>query len=164
MVARYGRAFGMRILYYDPHVQLLPRYIHPCDSLDALLKESQVLSLHVPLNETTEVMIGDPELRLLPGGAFLINTSRGAVLDESALVDSLEHEHLAGAALDVLTDEHLIATREHTLIEYARIHPNLIITPHIGGASWEAIEKTDMFVLQKFEKWLRAKASVSETG
>jgi D-3-phosphoglycerate dehydrogenase len=162
MVAGYGHAFGMRVLGYDPYTTQLPKHVHRCDSLNALLRESQVISIHVPLNEATERMIGADELRLLPGGAFLINTSRGAVLDEDALLESLEQGHLAGAALDVLTDEHLIATREHALIEYARTHANLIITPHISGASQEAIEKTDMFVLQKFQEWMKEKALVSE--
>lgn len=155
MVAKYGHAFGMQVLGYDPYTEQFPKHVHPCDSLDALFKESHVLSIHVPLNETTERMIGASELRLLPKGAFLINTSRGAILDEDALVKSLEQGHLAGAALDVLTNEHLIPGKEHPLIEYAKAHANLIITPHIAGAAQEAIEKADMFVMQNFRKWLQ---------
>ena len=162
MVARYGRAFGMRVFVYDPYVKQFPRYVHPCDSLDNLLRESQVLSLHVPLNEKTERMIGESELKLLPEGAFLINTSRGAVLDEAALLTKLKDGHLAGAALDVLTGEHSIATGENRLIDYAGTHQNLIITPHISGTSQEAIEKTDMFVLRKFRVWMKEKALVKE--
>ena len=162
-VARYGHALGMRVLAYDPYVEQFPKHVHPTDSLDALLKESEILTINVPLNEKTERMIGVRELSLLSQGAFLVNTSRGAVLDEEALIESLEQGHLAGAALDVLTNEHLIAVKGHPLIEYAKAHPNLLITPHIGGAAWEAIEKTDMFVIQKFRKWMEGQDLEGDT-
>lgn len=162
-VARYGHVFGMRVLAYDPYVEQFPKHVHPANSLDALLKESDILSIHGPLNETTERMIGVRELSLLPKGAFLINTSRGAVLDEDALIDSLDQGHLAGAALDVLINEHLIAVKGHPLIEYAKAHSNLLITPHIGGAAWEAIEKTDMFIIRKFRKWMASQGLEKNT-
>lgn len=154
MVAKFGHAFGMHILGYDPYIKQFPKFVHRCATLDALLRESDVLSIHVPLNETTRRMIGARELALLPRGAFLINTSRGAVVDEHALIDSLDQGNLAGAAVDVLTDEHLIVTTGHPLIEYAKTHSNLLITPHIAGDTWEAVEKTDRFVIDKFRRWI----------
>lgn len=153
LVAAYGHAFGMDVLAYDPYIRQSQRYVHMCSTLDALLQKSQVVSIHVPLNEQTREMIGEREFSLLPDGSFLINTSRGAVLHENALLGSLEVGHLAGAALDVLTGEPSISTTEHPLIRYAQTHSNLLITPHIGGASSEAIETTDLFVLEKVKIW-----------
>lgn len=162
MVANFGQAFGMHVLGYDPYIKLFPKSVRRCATLDALLPESEVLSIHVPLNETTMRMVGARELALIPRGAFLINTSRGAVVDEHALIDSLAQGNLAGAAVDVLTDEHLIATIGHPLIEYAKTHSNLLITPHIAGATREAVEKTDMFVIDKFRRWMTKQKSVRE--
>jgi D-3-phosphoglycerate dehydrogenase len=164
MVAKFGHAFGMHVLGYDPYIKRFPKSVRRCATLDALLHESEILSIHVPLNETTMRMIDARELALLPRGAFLVNTSRGAVVDEHALIDSLEQEHLAGAAVDVLTDEHLIVTTGHPLIEHAKTHSNLLITPHIAGDTWEAVEKTDMFVIDKFRRWLAKQKSVREGG
>jgi D-3-phosphoglycerate dehydrogenase len=154
LVARYGDAFSMHVLAYDPYVDKYADYVTRVATLDELLQASDVLSVHVPLEKTTVGLIGVREIGLLPSGAFLINTSRGEIVDEVALLAALAGGHIAGAAVDVVTDEHRIRIVGHPLIEYSREHDNLIITPHIGGAAWEAIEKTDMFVIGKFQKWM----------
>jgi phosphoglycerate dehydrogenase-like enzyme len=87
-------------------------------------------------------------------GSFLVNTSRGAVVDELALLESLERGHLAGAALDVLSNEPPAPDEIHPLRGYARRNNNLLITPHIAGASQDAIEKTDVYVIERFREWL----------
>ncbi|MFC1979176.1 NAD(P)-dependent oxidoreductase [Chloroflexota bacterium] len=153
MVCRYGLAFGMRVIAYDPYTEKLPQGVRACDSLASLLKESDILSIHVPLNKETERMIGKRELSLLPRGALLVNTSRGAILDEGAVLDNLKQGRLSGAAFDVLANEHQIPSDGHPLISYAKEHSNVIITPHIAGAAEEAIEKADMFVIQNFRDW-----------
>jgi D-3-phosphoglycerate dehydrogenase len=136
MVARYGMAFGMRVIAYDPYQPHLP--------------QSDVVSLHVPLNAETEDMIAAEQLAQLRPGAILINTARGAVLDEAALLSSLQSGTLAGAALDVLRNEYALGDRApNPLIEYARTHDNLVITPHIGGSTQESIEKADLFIANK---------------
>jgi D-3-phosphoglycerate dehydrogenase len=154
LMARYGNAFGMHVLAYDPYVDKYADYVTRVVTLDELLQTSEVLSVHVPLEKATIALIGLREIGLLPSGAFLINTSRGEIVDEVALLAALQGGRIAGAAVDVLTDEHRIRIVGHPLIEYAKEHDNLIITPHIGGAAWEAIEKTDMFVIGKFRKWM----------
>ncbi|MCH8807216.1 MAG: hypothetical protein IH986_14180 [Planctomycetes bacterium] len=98
-------------------------------------------------------MIGAAELAAMRPGTVLINTARGALVDSSALLRALECGHLAGAALDVLDREHRIANDGHPLIDYARRHDNLPITPHIGGATHESVEKTDLYVLHRFLRW-----------
>jgi len=153
-VAGYARAFGMRVLGYDPHRQPWPRGIERRISLEMLLKNSDVLSIHVPLTDQTTGMIGVRQLHLLPPGAILINTARGRVINERALVEHLERGHLAGAAVDVLSNEPLLKGQRHPLIEYARTHDNLLITPHIAGATHEAVERTDLFVVRRFRDWV----------
>ena len=86
----------------------------------------------------------------MPKGSYLINTSRGAIIDEVALIEALKSNHLKGAALDVLNNE---PTIPKYIQSYLRSHQNLIITPHIAGSTYEAREKTDNFVIDKFLKF-----------
>jgi D-3-phosphoglycerate dehydrogenase len=155
MVARYGAAFGMRLLVYDPYQAQLPKEVIACPTLAELLAESDVVSLHVPLNAETEGMFSAEQFALLRPRANLINTARGAILDEEALLQALESGRLAGAALDVLCNEHSLDSGEpNRLIEYARTHDNLIITPHIGGATQESVEKADLFIARKIGEFI----------
>jgi D-3-phosphoglycerate dehydrogenase len=156
MVYRYGLAFGMKILVFDPYQRTFPDGIEACASLEDLLIGSDVISLHVPLNADTEGMFSDEQFALIRPGSVLINTSRGAIIDETALLRALQSKSLAGAALDVLCDEHHL-DRDNTnpLIEYARDHANLIITPHIGGATQESVEKADLFLANKIAEFVK---------
>jgi D-3-phosphoglycerate dehydrogenase len=102
-------------------------------------------------------MIGTHEMALLRPGAVLINTSRGEVVNEVALVQTLRNGHLGGAALDVIAHERQpMLRRLSSILEYARAHDNLLITPHIGGATWESMEKTEVFMARKLALFLRA--------
>lgn len=150
MVARYGRAFGMEVAAFDPHRDSWPEGVERRASLEALLPDSRVLTLHVPLAPDTERLVGRRELARLPAGALLVNTSRGAVVDEGALLEALESGHLAGAALDVVPDERDPARRARSpLLAYAARHENLLITPHLGGATHESMAKTEVFMARK---------------
>ena len=123
-----------------------------------MLKRTEVLTLHVPLNDETRGMIGERELDSLPPGGILINTSRGGIVDEIALLAALESGHLAGAALDVVDDElglQRADTPARPLIEYASAHDNLLLTPHIGGATHESMSKTELFMAKKLVSCLR---------
>ncbi len=154
-VARYGAAFGMEIHAFDPRPAGAPGATTLHRSLDSLLAVADVLTLHVPLTPATQRLIGDAELERLPQGALLVNTSRGEVLDEEALLRALESGHLAGAALDVLAG----ATGEgvgieHPLLAYARQRDNLIVTPHIAGSTKESRAKTAIFIAEKLRRHL----------
>lgn len=155
MVARYGLAFGMRVLIYDPYFDPQATPLWPgaecCSTLGEVLEQSEVVSLHVPLNAETTGMIAAGELARMKPGAVLINTARGAVVDETALLEALTSGHLAGAAVDVLCNEPHIRP---DLLDYARQHDNLIITPHIGGATQESVEKADLFLAKKIVDWI----------
>ena len=155
IIGRYGHAFDMKVLVYDPYIETIPDYVLRCRSLNELLAQSDILSIHVPLNAETTNMIGAEALAHLPQGAFVVNTARGEIVDEAALIALLKSGHIAGAAVDVLGQEHQIHTKGHPLIEYAQGNNNLLITPHIGGAAWEAIEQTDLFIIEKWKRWMR---------
>lgn len=154
-VARYGLAFGMQVAAFDPYRSDWPDDVCRCSTLEDLLRRSDVLSLHVPLNAETYHMIGEKELALLPQGAVLVNTARGMVVDEKALLTVLKNGHLGGAALDVLEDETSMQDFEsNPLIEYARKHDSLLITPHLGGATVESMAATEVFIANKLKSFL----------
>ncbi len=153
-IARYGRVFGMQVAAYDPYRADWPDGVARRATMADLLADSEVLSVHVPLNASTVRLLGADELRQLPRGALLVNTARGQVLDEAALLDALESGHLGGAALDVLWNERSGAA-ESPLAAYARAHDNLLITPHIGGATYESMAATEIFMARKLRRFLQ---------
>ncbi len=155
-VAHYANAFGMRVLACDPAVSSGPAEVKFV-SFEDVLTQADIVSLHVPYNQTTVHLIGQRELALMKPGAYLVNTSRGEILDEDALLHALKNGHLAGAALDVLSGETCTQAewmKRHPLISYAREHAHIIITPHIGGATWDSMAKTEIFLAQKIKKFL----------
>ncbi len=127
-VARLAGAFGMPVAAYDPAL-LDNAGIASVTDLPALLARSDVLSLHVPLCPATRHLIGAAELIALPPGAIVLNTARGGLIDEAALLEALEAGHLAGAGLDVF--EHEPPPDRHPL----RRHPRVICTPHVAGVT-----------------------------
>jgi phosphoglycerate dehydrogenase-like enzyme len=135
-MSRYATAFGMRVLGYDPFKDDLEPTFTKAD-LNTLLAESDAVSLHVAYSEATRHLMSRERIFRMKKGALLINTSRGELIDESALLDALVTGHLAGAGLDVLQGEPDVAT--HPLVQYARDHTNVVITPHIGGFSPDAL-------------------------
>ncbi len=156
IVARYGIAFGMKVLAYDPAPLEWEGGVEKCSNMGELLGKADIVSIHVPLNASTAGLVGRLELGQMPGGGLLVNTSRGDVVDEAALLAALESGHLAGAALDVLPHERSSELKESPLIRYARTHSNLILTPHIGGATCESMEATEIFMAEKLSSFLKS--------
>jgi D-3-phosphoglycerate dehydrogenase len=156
-VARYGQGFGMEVAAFDPYIQDWMDGVRRATNLSELLRNSDILSLHVPLTDETVGLIGAAELAALPPGATILNTSRGQIIDEKALIEALESEHLAGAALDVVSGERENQNRVTSpLLNYARRYNNLLITPHIGGATHESMAKTEVFMAYKLIKFMRS--------
>lgn len=154
-VADYGVAFGMDVAGYDPSVGKWPEHVRRVSELSELCEDSDVLSVHVPLEESTRGLIGQAQFDLLPPGAILLNTSRGGIVNESALLAALTTGALAGAALDVVEGEREPERlSRHPLIEYAREHDNLLITPHVAGATVKSMAKTEEFMVRKLERFL----------
>lgn len=156
-VAGYGQVFGMRVSAYDPYVQEWPEGIRRAESLPDLLSESDVLSVHIPLNEETSNLLNAERLALLPSGAVLVNTSRGEIIDENALADALEQGRLGGAALDTVCNERDVAARRSSrMMAITKDADYLLITPHIGGATQESMAKTELFMARKLARFLQA--------
>lgn len=154
-VARYGLAFGMDVGAYNPNLEEWLNGVRRFQAVEDILRWSDVLSVHMPLNETTRGFLNEERLRLLPRGAWLVNTSRGAIVDEFALVNLLSQGHIAGAAVDVLPHEQLRERREQSpILQYARKHDNLLITPHLGGATVESMRRTEVFMAEKLHRFL----------
>jgi D-3-phosphoglycerate dehydrogenase len=153
IVATYGAAFQMSVAAYDT-VPVPAPDVAMVGSLPELLERSDALLVHVPLDATTERAIGAGELALLPRGAVLVNTARGAVVDEQAIVDALRSGHLAGAAVDVLDGERADGgLAASPLLRYASEHPTrAIVTPHIAGATWESMHRTEVFLAERLRE------------
>ena len=145
-MSRYGTAFGMKCLGYDPYVDPWPATIDKAD-LDTLLAQSDFVSVHVTLSDETRGLLGRREINLLKPGVVVINTSRGEIIDETALLNALVSGKIGAAGLDVLSGEPDVD--RHPLLEYARAHDNLIITPHIGGFSLDALKYVLSFSCQR---------------
>lgn len=153
-MARYGKAFGMEVLFYDPHVA--KSSIAGCRkvSFEELLKRSDVVSVHAHLNESTENMFNKAAFAKMKKSAYLINTARGRVVHEGDLLDALKQKKIAGYAGDVLADELKFDDAgfiNHPVVRYAKTHANVIIVPHIGGMTHESRSRTDVFTMQKLE-------------
>lgn len=148
-IARYGLAFGMEVIAYDLRKPSKLPYGIELKSLEETLAMSDVISIHVNYSPENHGMIGKTEISAMKNGALLINTSRGEVIDENALLRGLLSGHLSGAALDVLCGENAAGGKSMGLINYARSSDNLIITPHTGGCTYESMEKTEIFMANK---------------
>ena len=134
-VARLAQAFGLRVLVHSRTQPAQPPDGVTFVSLEALLQQSDIVSLHCPLTPETQHLINTPRLAQMKPGAFLINTSRGPLVEESALAHALNSSRLAGAALDVLSTEP--PPLDNPLI----IAKNCLITPHVGWATRAARER-----------------------
>ena len=137
-MARYAQAFGMRVIGYDPHLQKWPPEIARA-SLLQVVRECDFLSVHVHLTDETNGLVSRELLEQVKPGVTIINTSRGAVIDEGALLAGLLSGRIGSAGLDVLDGEPDID--KHPLVDYARRHDNLLITPHCGGFSPDAVRQ-----------------------
>jgi glyoxylate reductase len=149
-VAHRARAFGLEIAYYNrkrlPEAlerMLGARYVA---EVDMLMAEADILTLHCPLNEETRHLINARRIALMKPGACIINTARGEMIDQEALITALESGHLAGAGLDVYPDEPHVDPR---LIA----HPNVMTLPHIGSATAEGREDSGHKVIANIRMW-----------
>ncbi|HCB77333.1 MAG TPA: D-glycerate dehydrogenase, partial [Erythrobacter sp.] len=149
-VAHRARAFGLEIAYHNR--KRLPEAVERMfsarwvDSLDGLMSEADILTLHCPAGPDTHHMIDAQKIGLMKDGASLINTARGDLVDQEALIAALEAGKLAGAGLDVYPGEPHVDAR---LIR----HPNVMTLPHIGSATLEGREESGMKVIANIRMW-----------
>jgi D-3-phosphoglycerate dehydrogenase len=154
MVAGYGRAFDMSVLACDTDPGAFAEDGGvTAATLDDLLRSADVVTVHVSLDEATTGLLGPHRIASMKHGALLVNTARGEVVDEAALLDALRSGRLGGAALDVLSGDASWAGRVppgHPLVAYAAEHDNLLLTPHIGGYASDAVRITRARITEEF--------------
>lgn len=165
IVARYLQAFEACVLATDPNVREneLEKGVRLV-SLPELLPACDIVTLHANLTAATVHMFGKTQFGSMRAGSWFINTARGELVDDAALLDALRTGWLAGAAVDVISGEQSAGRLKNPLITYARRHSNLIITPHLGGCTAESMEKTEIYlakqVAAKFDANEPARATV----
>lgn len=150
-VCRRARALGMKILAYDPYVKpeaVRAEGAEPVD-FETLLRESDIVSIHARLTEETRHMIGEREFKLMKPTAIFVNTARGELVDEKALIKALEDGWIAGAALDVFEREPLPPDNPLLKME------NVTVTPHIAGASKETVYRSATMIAEDIKRVLK---------
>ena len=138
IVGEYAKAFKMNISVYDPYIKRIEG-IDICDTLDELLKKSDVVSIHVPLTPSTKKLIGEKELEMMKDSSILVNCSRGGIVDENALAEALDSGKLWGAGVDVYSSEPV--KEDNPLLK----ENNAVLTPHSAALTKESsIEMSSM--------------------
>ncbi|MDI3531511.1 MAG: hypothetical protein PWP60_1361 [Candidatus Atribacteria bacterium] len=143
-VALRARAHGMKVIAFDiqPNLDFAKRHDVRLVSKEELLQVSDIVTIHMPLTERTQNFISEREFELMKPGAYLVNTSRGGLVDHAALIAALQRKRIAGVALDVFYREPL--PEGDRILEF----DNVVLTPHIGGSTVEALERLGEVVIE----------------
>ena len=155
-VAKYALAFDMKVIAFDPYIdpeKMRNDKVLPVE-FDYLLQNSDIISLHVKLTTETENMISFDEFKKMVRKPLIVNTSRGRIINEDALLHALENGFISGAAIDVLSAETVKANPliNNKLQRYACRNNNLLITPHLGGATYESMRITGLYIGEKIKE------------
>lgn len=153
MARMAGLGFRAKVIGYDPYKsseELADHGIEKYDSLTDLIKECDFISLHAVLNGETKYLIGEDEIKAMKKNAIIINTARGALIDEMALVAALEKKQIAGAGLDVFSQEPL-SQANHPLKKLYEME-NVILVPHLTFYTKEAMNRLEVEVLERFDE------------
>lgn len=145
-VSVLAESFGMRVIFYDIVKKLPLGNSQSCETLTDLLRQSDFVSLHVPDTPQTRNMITATQLAEMKRGAFLVNASRGSVVDIGALAGAIREQRIGGAAVDVFPEEP--ASNKEKFVSELQGLPNVLLTPHIGGSTEEAQEAIGVEVAQ----------------
>ena len=155
ITSNIATGFGMKVIACDPNVKQYKDV--KILSLEEMLKRCDILSIHVHLNKDTVNLINKDRLKFMKNTSILINTSRGKIVDEVALLDCLKNNSIAGAGLDVIDGEWLTDKNRinHPLVNYSKNNSNLLIVPHIGGSTEESINFSRIFIAKKIVKFIK---------
>lgn len=160
---RIMQGFGCTIMAYDPETNMeLQRSGVRYVPIETLLRESDVISLHCPLNQATKHLINAQALRTMKPGAIVINTGRGGLIDTQALLDALQHEQIGGAALDVYENEHAIFFQQHNdhgdpLLKGLQQCDNALITGHQAYLTQQALQNIAAVTIKNCQSYLQQK-------
>lgn len=146
-LSEYAKAFGMEVIAFDPYAGPAAG-IEMVKTIDGLLERSDIVSIHCMLTDETRGMIDGRRLSLLRRGAYLVNAARAEIVDTRALLEALGSGTLAGAALDVFETEPL-EDASGPLVRYALEHDNLLLTPHLGASTEEAVRAGSVEIARK---------------
>ncbi len=156
ILAKYCKAFGLKIISYDPNKIINDPDIEQVKTLDKLLQNSDIISVNVSGIEKNNNLISENEFKQMKDGAILINTSRGNIINIDSLINNLKNNKIAAAGLDVIINEHLFPNRYPKKLQKDLLtlqkQNKLFITPHIGGSTIEARVKRFKFVLESFKR------------
>jgi D-3-phosphoglycerate dehydrogenase / 2-oxoglutarate reductase len=152
-MARYCNSFGARVIAVDPVGLQGVENVEIVNSQEELLRNSDIVCLHIHLTEDNYDYFGDKEFQQMKDGAFFLNTSRGGLLNEKSLIKALETKKITAAALDVIKGEQNSNLKDHQLIKYARLNDNLIISPHIAGLTVDSQGKAAEFAFKQVKSF-----------
>jgi len=152
-MAQMAQGFRMRVIGCDRE-SFQREGVEPVD-FDTLLRDSDAISIHIHMEDGNRHLFNDEVFAKMKPGAILVNTSRGDLIDEAALMRALESGRLAAFGADVLHDEWREDMRESKLVQYALSHPNVVITPHVGGCTTESLRGARLFAAQKLVHYIK---------
>jgi D-3-phosphoglycerate dehydrogenase len=140
-VAKYSKAVGFKILAYDPFVIIKSKYVTQVSNIKQLIVNSNIVLLSLHLNNKTKNMFNENFFSIMKKNSYLINISRGEILNEDSLIKYLKNKKIRAAAVDVVSNEQRMDIRKNKLIKYAQNNNNLFITPHIAGLTFDSENK-----------------------
>jgi D-3-phosphoglycerate dehydrogenase / 2-oxoglutarate reductase len=161
-VSVLAESLGMNVYYFDIEKKLNLGNAKSCSSLEELLSTSDIVTLHVPETDLTKNMISSKELSLMKKGSYLINAARGSIIVIEDLVKALEEKHIAGAAIDVFTEEP--KSNKEGFVNVLQKFNNVILTPHIGGSTSEAQANIALEVSEKLVKYCDVGTTIGATN
>jgi phosphoglycerate dehydrogenase-like enzyme len=153
-LARYCHAFGMKILAFDPFKTIAESYVCQVSNREELLKNAEIVSINYHLSPETANSFGNHEFDLMQEGAYFLNTARGEIVEESAMLEALKSGKLNAAAVDVISNETQLEKWSHPLIKFARENDNLIISPHTAGLTIDSESKAAIEIFNEIKKAL----------
>ena len=160
-MAKYCLAFGAKVIITDPNVDVDSKDVKKVD-LETLLTSSDIVCIHVHLDESSKNMFGAREFSLMKKDSYFLNTARGGIVDESALIESLRNNHLKAAAVDVISNEQSSDFSNHPMIKHARNNRNLMVSPHIAGLTVDSQEKAALFAIEQLEAYFTSNNSFTQ--
>lgn len=162
-VARYALAFGCEAAACDPYIEHWPNNeVQRFQAAADLLQWCDILCIHIPYTADNHHFLNRTLLAHLKTGAVLVNTSRSGIWDERAIVELLQSRQISALATDVIDNEQTTELRAKSpLLKYAQLHPHVLITPHIAGATFESMRMTEVFIAEKLTKIINASCAAS---
>jgi len=161
LIAKYCSAFGMKVNFFEKKkIKIKNKKYIKIKALKKILQISDFIIVCLSLERDTINFLKYSDFKKMKKNSFLINVSRGEIINELDLTKALKNKIIAGAALDVISNENSFNPKKNILINFARKNNNLIITPHIGGATIESWNQTELFVVNMFIKFIKNNRSI----